>query len=62
MGADHRTEIYVLMEEVKAEMDKFYDKGNKSAGLRARKAQRQLEKANAAFRKYSIAVEKGEVK
>ncbi|WP_018127583.1 hypothetical protein [Balneola vulgaris] len=38
------TELQGLVEQVSAEMEKFYDKGNKAAGTRARKGLQDLKK------------------
>lgn len=37
-------ELKGLVEETTAEMNKFYDKGNKAAGTRARKGLQELKK------------------
>ncbi len=37
-------ELKGLVEDVSAEMEKFYDKGNKAAGTRARKGLQDLKK------------------
>lgn len=37
-------ELKGLVEDVSAEMDKFYNKGNKAAGTRARKGLQDLKK------------------
>ena len=37
-------ELKSLVEEVSVEMEKFYDKGNKAAGTRARKGLQSLKK------------------
>lgn len=38
------SELQALVESVSGEMDKFYDKGNKAAGTRARKGLQDLKK------------------
>ena len=38
------TELQGLVDDVKSEMEKFYDKGNKAAGTRARKGLQDLKK------------------
>ena len=38
------SELHVLVESVSTEMEKFYDKGNKAAGTRARKGLQDLKK------------------
>lgn len=38
------SELQALVESVSSEMEKFYDKGNKAAGTRARKGLQDLKK------------------
>ena len=38
------SELQALVESVSVEMEKFYDKGNKAAGTRARKGLQDLKK------------------
>ena len=38
------SELQTLVESVSSEMEKFYDKGNKAAGTRARKGLQDLKK------------------
>ncbi len=38
------SELQGLVDQVSAEMEKFYDKGNKAAGTRARKGLQDLKK------------------
>ena len=38
------SELQALVESVSGEMEKFYDKGNKAAGTRARKGLQDLKK------------------
>ncbi len=38
------SELQNLVDETKAEMEKFYEKGNKAAGTRARKGLQDLKK------------------
>ena len=38
------TDLQGLVDDVKSEMEKFYDKGNKAAGTRARKGLQDLKK------------------
>ena len=38
------SELQSLVESVSSEMEKFYDKGNKAAGTRARKGLQELKK------------------
>lgn len=38
------TQLQELIEEVSTEMSKFYDKGNKAAGTRARKGLQEVKK------------------
>lgn len=38
------SELQELVDGVKVEMEKFYDKGNKAAGTRARKGLQELKK------------------
>ncbi len=38
------TELQTLVESVSSEMEKFYEKGNKAAGTRARKGLQDLKK------------------
>lgn len=39
-----KEEIKSLIEELEPDMEKFYDKGNKAAGTRARKTLQELKK------------------
>lgn len=43
-------ELKSLVEEVSVEMEKFYDKGNKAAGTRARKGLQDLKKLSQEIR------------
>lgn len=43
-------EVKGLMSELELELDKFYNKGNKAAGTRARKALQELKKLSQEIR------------
>ena len=43
------SELQGLVDQVSAEMEKFYDKGNKAAGTRARKGLQDLKKTGSRY-------------